>query len=53
VEWLVPVWQSGLRTIIELPFAGYYARRVDREHMLVSRTTRNDPELYSLALSTM
>lgn len=53
VEWLVPVWQSGLRTIIELPFAGYFARRLDREHTLVSRVTRHNPELYSLALSTM
>ena len=53
VEWLVPVWRSGLRSIVELPFAGYYAQRVDREHLVVSNATRNDPELYSLALSTM
>ena len=52
VEWLVPVWRSGLRTIIELPFAGYHATRVDVERVVVSATTRNDPELYSLALST-
>jgi len=52
VEWLVPVWRSGVRTIIELPYAGYYAKRVDSERVVVSTTTRQDPELYSLALST-
>jgi hypothetical protein len=53
VEWLVPVWRSGVRTIIELPFAGYHVERIDREHVVVSGATRNDPELYSLALSTL
>lgn len=52
VEWLVPVWRSGLRTIVELPYAGYYARRIDTECVVVSSATRHDPELYSLALST-
>jgi hypothetical protein len=52
VEWLVPVWRSGLRTIVELPYAGYYAERIDAECAVVSSVTRRDPELYSLALST-
>lgn len=52
-EWLVGVWRSGVRSIIELPFAGYYVKRVDREHVVVSRATRSDPQLYSLALSTL
>jgi hypothetical protein len=52
VEWLVPVWRSGLRTIIELPYAGYYAKRLDSERAVVSATTRRDPQLYSIALST-
>jgi hypothetical protein len=29
------------------------AERVDREHVVVSAATRNDPQLYSLALSTL
>lgn len=53
VEWLVPVWRSGVRVIVELPFVGYYVKRVDLEHVVVSRATRTDPQLYSLALSTL
>jgi hypothetical protein len=53
VEWLVPVWQSGVTTIVELPFAGYYVRRLSRETIVVSAATRHDPQLYSLALSTL
>jgi len=52
VEWLVPVWRTGLTTIVELPFAGYYATRIGRRHAVISRVTRRDPELYSIALST-
>ncbi|GAB2448783.1 hypothetical protein HD599_001880 [Conyzicola lurida] len=53
VEWLVPVWRSGVTTIVELPFAGYYVRRLSRETIVVSAATRRDPQLYSLALSTL
>jgi len=49
----VPVWRSGLRKIVELPFAGFYVDRIDLERVVVSRTTRRYPELYSLALSTL
>lgn len=47
---LVEAWASGVTGIVQLPFAGPYAKRVGRRHLLVSRTTRMDPALYSEAL---
>lgn len=47
---LIPAWESGLDTIIVLPYAGYFARRITRRHLAVSASTRNDPESYSRAL---
>lgn len=47
---LVPAWRAGLRTIVELPLAGFFAERVSADHLLVSRTTRHDPALYRRAL---
>lgn len=49
---LVAAWRTGLKEIIELPFAGYYAERIDRERLIVSGFTRRDTELYSRALGT-
>ena len=49
---LIEAWRTGLNTIIELPFVGYYADRIDRERLVVSRRTRRDRGLYSRALRT-
>ena len=49
---LIDAWRTGLTTVIELPFAGYYADRLDQERLLVSMHTRRDPALYSRALRT-
>jgi hypothetical protein len=47
---LVHAWKHGLTTIIQLPYAGPYAARLNRGHLVVSRHTRMDRELYSEAL---
>lgn len=47
---LIPAWESGLDTIIVLPYEGYFAQRVTRRHLAVSASTRNDPDSYSRAL---
>ena len=49
---LVEAWRAGLRTIIQLPYIGYFAHRINREHLVVSPTTRGDPDLYSRALES-
>ena len=48
---LVTAWQGGLTTIIQLPYLGFFAQRINREHLVVSRTTRNDPEMLAQALT--
>ena len=48
---LVTAWQGGLTTIIQLPYLGFFAQRINRQHLVVSRTTRNDPEMLALALA--
>lgn len=47
---LIPAWESGMDTVIVLPYAGYFAQRFSRRHLAVSAPTRNDPESYSRAL---
>ena len=47
---LIPAWESGLDTVIVLPYAGYFAKRVTRRHLAVSATTRNNTTTYSRAL---
>jgi hypothetical protein len=47
---LIPAWESGLDTVIVLPYDGYFARRITRRHLAVSAATRNDPATYSRAL---
>lgn len=47
---LIAAWRSGVESIILLPYHGYYARRVTVRHLAVSKTTRDDPELYARAL---
>ncbi len=47
---LIPAWESGLDTVIVLPYAGYFARRISRRHLAVSAATRDEPESYGRAL---
>jgi hypothetical protein len=47
---LIPAWESGLDTVIVLPYDGYFAKRITRRHLVVSAMTRNDPDTYSQAL---
>ncbi|WP_213816940.1 hypothetical protein [Glaciihabitans sp. dw_435] len=47
---LIPAWKSGLDTIVVVPFAGYFAKRITTRHLVVSSMTRNDPASYALAL---
>lgn len=49
---LIPAWESGMDTVIVLPYAGYYAQRISRRHLVVSAVTRNEPESYRRALRT-
>jgi hypothetical protein len=49
---VIAAWRTGMTTIIELPFAGYYADRIDSERLVVSMRTRRDPALYPRALRT-
>lgn len=37
-------------TVIVLPYAGEFSRRISRRHLVVSALTRNDPGSYSRAL---
>lgn len=47
---LIPAWESGLDTVLVLPYAGYFARRMTRRHLAVSAVVRNAPDLYGRAL---
>ncbi|MFI2566695.1 hypothetical protein [Paenarthrobacter sp. NPDC018779] len=47
---LIPAWESGVDSIIVLPYEGYFARRVTHRHIAVSAATRNDPLAYGRAL---
>lgn len=47
---LINAWEHGLTTIIQLPYAGPYAQRISRGHLVVSRRTRMNRKLYSEAL---
>lgn len=47
---LIPAWESGMDTVIVVPFAGYFAKRITRRHLAVSASTRNSPTTYSRAL---
>lgn len=42
---LIPAWRAGIDSIIVLPYRGYFARRVTRRHLAVSKATRDDPTL--------
>lgn len=47
---LIPAWESGLDTIIVLPYKGYFAQRLTRRLLVVSADVRNNREDYSRAL---
>jgi len=47
---LIAAWESGMDTIIVLPYAGYFAKRITRRHLAVSAATRNSTATYSHAL---
>jgi hypothetical protein len=47
---LIPAWKNGIDTIIVLPYRGYFARRLSRQHLVISADTRNSPADYSRAL---
>jgi len=49
---LVEAWRAGLELVIELPYAGHHARRLSPRHLVVSRATRADPDLYGRALAS-
>lgn len=49
---LAPAWRTGLTTILQLPYAGYFAERLNAATLIVSRVTRHDPGLYRQALGT-
>lgn len=48
---LADAWRTGLESIVQLPYAGYSAERIDAATLVVSRTARHDPELYRRALT--
>ncbi|MDA3804072.1 hypothetical protein [Clavibacter sp. CT19] len=52
VEALADAWRTGLASIVQLPYAGYHAERIDPATLVVSRTTRHDPAMYRRALAT-
>lgn len=47
---LIAAWEAGLATVVTLPYAGYFARRISPTHLVVSNETRADPALYTRAL---
>lgn len=49
---LMEAWRAGLTTIIQLPYLGSFAHRINQEHLVVSVSTRHDPDLYSRALES-
>ncbi len=36
---LMPAWESGVDTIIVLPYAGYFAKRISPRHLAMSAAT--------------
>ena len=49
---LVAAWRNGLDTVVVLPYAGFFARRITNRHLAVSAETRNDPAGYTQALES-
>ncbi|MCU1406769.1 MAG: hypothetical protein JWQ43_3072 [Glaciihabitans sp.] len=51
VDALVPAWRSGLTTVVQMPYSGLFAERINPEHLVVSATTRGTPTHYRRALA--
>ena len=47
---LIPAWRTGLTRIVQLPFTGYFARRINSGTLVVSRATRHNADWYRRAL---
>lgn len=50
---LIPAGRSGLLTVLQLPYRGYFAELIYPTTLVVSRTTRHNPTLYRKALGTI
>ena len=50
---LIHAWHHGIDIIVQLPYRGHYARQLSRRHLLVSRETRHNPDLYTEALTNI
>jgi hypothetical protein len=48
---LAAAWRDGLESIVQLPYAGFFAERTDPATLVVSRVARHDPEMYRRALA--
>lgn len=48
---LIPAWESGLSSLVSLPYSGYYERRISSTHLVVSNATRARPDAYRRALA--
>ncbi|WP_382304655.1 hypothetical protein [Herbiconiux sp. UC225_62] len=49
---LIAAWETGLTDIVQLPYAGFFAERLNPRTLVVSRLTRSEPALFSRALAT-
>lgn len=49
---LIAAWNTGLETVVTLPYAGYFAQRISAKQLVVSATTRTRPESYNQALAS-
>ncbi|WP_346925895.1 hypothetical protein [uncultured Arthrobacter sp.] len=47
---LILAWESGLDTVIVLPYGGYFAKCITRRQLAVSVATRDEPATYRRAL---
>ncbi|MFB2597562.1 hypothetical protein ACEXQE_07210 [Herbiconiux sp. P17] len=49
---LIAAWQTGMTHIVQLPYAGNFAERINSRTLVVSGTTRFEPALFARALAT-
>lgn len=47
---LVAAWHSGIDSVIVLPYGVEFSQRITNRHLVVSKTTRDDPGTYASAL---
>jgi len=48
---LAEAWRDGLESIVQLPYTGFFAERIDPATLVVSRVARHDREMYRRALA--